>query len=170
MEFKEWCGQFPLDTKQVAANIPFFTKLTYKILVYLESVPPLEDGKCRRGLKLFAMAPLKSDYVQDNITINPTTLCDLLASMTPQSRCDLLHGMDIADIECREGVIKTLQKEKNYTMTMDMLQEKEFHRVLFELIFDTKPYERKGMVFANSIKTNGYAVCLGFDKAPKRKS
>ena len=156
MEFKDWLKVYPFAENDQISQIPFhtehFLKLSHKMLMYFES---LEEGT--KGRQLFTLAPLKADYMAVNITINSTTMIDLMAQLTPDVRHDLLCSIEIKDIEVNEVLVKALLS-KNKTIIPELLSNVEFSNACFQVIFDVKKFERERVKFDYSIKTNGMSL------------
>ena len=147
---------FPLDADQIAFNKKHFVELSFKILSFLETLPPET-----RGRRLFTLAPLKGDFVEVNITLNSTTLINVFAQMTPEERLNVLHAVDVDDDELNELVVCAILKPA-HTITAKILAFKAFSRACLALFFNTRKYERGTVKFDGSVKTNGYTACVLF--------
>jgi hypothetical protein len=101
--------------------------------------------------------------VASNITINPTTLLDLLAQLKPGHRENLLYSIDIEDQE--QEIIELRAKSllnKNHTISHTMLSHPAFKTQVFKALFCYEKFERGSVKFDWSVKTNGYAACALF--------
>ena len=163
MEFREWVKFYPFCEKDQTSPILFHTQhffqLSYEMLMYFEALN--EDTKGRR---LFTLAPLKGDYVAVNITLNSTTLVDLMAQLKPEERYDLLCAVDLLEYcEVNESIVKAMLSN-NKTIGRELFSTQEFSKACFNVLFKTQPFERKQVKFDYSIKTNGYTACLSMER------
>ena len=147
---KDWCPHLPFDeavTERYMADC-FLTSMA--VLEYCEA----------NNLKLFSVVPLKSDFIMENIWLNPTTLYNIYQRLTPDDRRWLVaRAMLNPDPEddarklARE--LQHFHASPSSAINEALGGTKTVYKFYFSLMFDWRKYEKPNLKFD---ATNGYAA------------
>lgn len=161
VEFKEWMKYDPRDFKAVEAEANYFLLKSTEILRFMETLP-----KDTKGVKKFALLPMKKGYTMSCLIMYESTLRSML-QLLPETNRRMLMKKALTwvsqDVEITR-LLKVALGRKTANFSEEMFKIKLLVDTLWQLIFNVKKYETVNRKFANEIKTDGYTVSLTFQK------
>jgi transposase len=177
-EFKEWIGDvypFNLEVSTFKGNVKLQVLLAKlrDMLMFQEGLDPETKGR-----RTFTLFPTKGGFVQSHIPICRSHLGQVLKHLTSEGDqvslvCSLLDRAIHLGPDGDEFPL--LNEAYNQgRLTWEILTNKWCIEQLWDILFDFKRHETRTRKFAYRVTTNGYEVCLLFDrmavKKPKTKS
>jgi hypothetical protein len=134
-----------------------------------EQLPPDTKGK-----KTFTLLPTKHDWQLSHVPVCKTHLANVMRNIPKETQRQILQAIRANQQNLPPNQVRTREQQngldrldnalRNGRMTMLFFEDVWCMEQLWDCVFDFKPMETKSKRFGYYITTNGYEVCIVFNR------
>jgi len=163
LEFQAWLVYNPFYDNLLREHTNHFLAKLYDMLSFMESLPADTKGK-----RTFTILPLKAGFHYSHVIIHRSNLQQVLQLLTEDCRRRLVKRVfeEMHDEEAC-AILQERLGNPEVNFNLEMFQNVLIADKIWDLLIDAKRYETVNRKFAYGITTNGYEVCLRFQKPKK---